>query len=113
MLPLRIALHETMLKISLIISGFLSFWFFLSPTNFSGFSDSAEKVLGVQSMNQAANERTVYTAVLVFCLDNERLPMDLNQLYEDELSDKMQIDLNSLFKLEEGSETCEFRLKSL
>jgi len=100
-----------MFKLSLFLSGLLSFWYFLHPASFGGLPAQGEKVLGVKSFNQAVNRETVYTAILAYCLDQNRLPKDLNQLYERELSKERQVDLNELFLMvPKDSSDCEFQL---
>ncbi len=100
-----------MLRLSLLISGLISFWYFLNPASFGAWSETGDKVLGIQSLNQAVNRQAVYTAVLAFCLDNQTLPENLNQLYEKEIDDKNKIDLNELYSMEtKNSQTCEFQL---
>jgi hypothetical protein len=102
-----------MLKLSLILSGLLSFWYFLNPGSFAGLSQAGGEVLGARSVNQAANRQTVYIALLAFCLDKQTLPKDLNELYAAELSKEKRIDLNQLFRIESKSPAiCEFQLVS-
>lgn len=68
--------------------------------------------MGVHTTTQTANRQTVYEGLLSYCLDKGKLPTDLNELYQAELSTTAKIDLNAYFKLKVlDSRSCEFELK--
>lgn len=98
-----------MFKIALLLTGILSFIYFLKPTVFEPIKTSGEKVLGVKTLNKAVNIGTVKTALTIYCIDKGELPVNLNDLYEEVLSKDNYIDLNTLFKFE-PEDKCEFNL---
>jgi len=99
-----------MLRLALLISGILSFWYFLQPETFSGLKKSSENVLGITTLNQTVNIETVKTALLIYCINKQYLPRRLNDLYKEELSSDKYFDLDKNFYYK-PLDNCEFELK--
>ena len=82
-----------MLRLTLLVTGVLSFIYFLKPQYFSQVKPAGEKVLGIKTLNQAVNIETVRTALTIYCINKQTLPKNLNELYRDELSKEKYLDL--------------------
>lgn len=100
-----------MLRILLLLSGILSFIYFLRPDVFPS-RRNVEDTLGISTISQAANMEVVRQALLIHCLNNGKLPNKLNDLYENELRQDKFIDLDSLYKLTDKN-NCEFEISPL
>lgn len=98
-----------MLRLTLLVTGVLSFIYFLKPQYFSQVKTSGEKVLGIQTLNQVVNIETVKTALMIHCINKQILPTNLNELYHDELSKEKYLDLENIFYYKSGK-NCEFEL---
>jgi hypothetical protein len=97
-----------MLRLTVLISGILSFVYFLRPDVFPT-RRSFENTFGITQISQLANAEIVRQALLIHCLNNQKLPQNLNQLYNNELSDDRFVDLESLYEFtNEGN--CNFKL---
>lgn len=98
-----------MLRLTLLVTGVLSFIYFLKPQYFSHVKTSGEKVLGIKTINQTVNVDTVKTALMIYCINKLSLPRNLNELYNEELSKEKYLDLDNIFFYYPGK-SCEFRL---
>lgn len=97
-----------MTKLLIFTTGLLSFLHFIFPKAFVP-STKVGVVLGITSIEQTANIQTVKTALNIYCLNKQKLPERLNDLYGDELSKTPYLDLDSKYKFEKF-ENCEFSL---
>ena len=99
-----------MVRLTLLVTGVLSLIYFLKPQFFSQVKPAGDKVLGIETLNQAVNIETVKTALTIFCINQQSLPGNLNELYSEELSKDKYIDLDKIF-FYKPSEDCEFELR--
>lgn len=97
-----------MLKLVIVVTGILSFLHFVNPAVFS-IPKQSGKVLGINNIEEFANIKTVATAVTMYCLDKQKLPENLDDLYQSELSTTAYLDLNKYFNYQKLS-GCEFNL---
>lgn len=97
-----------MLRLLLFLTGLLSFIYFLRPDVFPS-KRQMENTLGLSTITQAANAEIVRQALLIHCINHQKLPATLNTLYQDELSKDKFIDLDTLYNLEDKG-NCEFDL---
>ncbi len=98
-----------MFRLTLLVTGVISFIYFSKPGVFEPVKSSGEKVLGIKTLNQGVNIETVKTALLIHCINKSSLPEKLNDLYQDELSKEKYLDLDKIFSYSiEGN--CEFNL---
>jgi hypothetical protein len=84
-------------KIFVITTGLLSFFYFVFPQTLSEVSVPDSDILGIRKINAQANRSSVESALTIYCLNDEDLPENLNELYKGYLDDKIKIDLNQLF----------------
>lgn len=97
-----------MLRVLLFFTGILSFIYFLRPDVFPN-RRQVENTLGISTINQVANSEIVRQALLIHCINKQKLPKTLNQLYEDELSKDKFIDLDSMYSFRDLGD-CQFEL---
>lgn len=97
-----------MLRVLLIVSGILSFIYFLRPDVFPN-QRKVEDTLGISTINQVANAEIVRQAVMIRCINTQELPNSLNELYGNELSKDQLVDLDSLYTLTDKGD-CSFEL---
>ncbi|HSX57877.1 MAG TPA: hypothetical protein VLE47_01230 [Candidatus Saccharimonadales bacterium] len=98
-----------MLRIIILLSGIISFLFFISP-NYFPKKENLEKVLGVKTTTQALNASAVNEALTIYCINHGTLPKKLNDLFGNELN-YAKVDLDQLYTLENTS-GCNFDLKA-
>ena len=106
---LIIPAQKTMLRLTLLVTGVISFIYFFKPDVFEPVKSSGEKVLGIKTLNQSVNIETVKTALLIHCINKNKLPEKLNDLYEDELAKEKYLDLEKIFSYS-VEKNCEFNL---
>ena len=99
-----------MLRAILFISGILSFFYFLRPDVFPT-KRLIEDTLGISIISAAANAEIVRQALIIHCLNTQKLPSSLNELYKNELSNDKFVDLDSLYKVIDKYD-CNFELKA-
>ncbi len=97
-----------MLRAILFISGILSFFYFFRPDVFPT-KLNVENTLGISTISAAANTEIVRQALLIHCINNQRLPSTLNELYEEELSKEKYLNLDKLFSYSVEKD-CDFKL---
>ncbi len=99
-----------MIRLLLFFTGVLSFIYFLHPDVFPT-KRSLETTLGLSQINQRANAEIVRQALVIHCINTDKLPTSLNQLYGTELSKEKFVDLDAIYKLVRKT-NCEFELKT-
>lgn len=97
-----------MLRVIIFLSGILSFIYFIRPDTLPAKKAIGE-TLGVSKINQAVNAEIVRQALLIHCINKQKLPTALNQLYGDELSKEKFVDLDSIYRVEDKG-NCDFEL---
>ena len=102
-----------MLRAFLLVTGIISFLYFLFPSLFAKVNPDKD-VLGVSKINAYVNKSSLETALLAYCLSEQSLPKSLNELYAGYLSEKRKLDLDKLFKYKVVSrDDCEYELNSI
>lgn len=98
-----------MIRLTLLVTGILSFLHFVYPQSFS-LGKKTPDVLGISTIQTTANLSTVSQAIQIYCLNHDNLPSNLNSLYENELDKRKYLDLDRVYSLENLG-NCEFNLK--
>lgn len=99
-----------MLRLVLLVSAILSFIYFLRPDTFPT-KKQVEDTLGISTVGQLVNAEVVRQALIIHCINNQKLPTKLNQLYDNELSKDKYVDLDSFYLLKDKG-NCEFDLEA-
>ncbi len=102
-----------LIRLFLLITGLVSFLYFLSPSSFSGLNSEEGDVLGIEQRNAQFNKPTINTVLLAYCISEGGLPKNLNDLYDGYLKEERKLDLDKLYEYtvldEQG---CEYEIKS-
>ena len=100
-----------MVRIIIILTGTLSFLYFLYPQTFDFLDTNNKDVLGIKQINAKINKSTIETALITYCLKDQKLPKNLNALYDGYLGYTIKINLDSLYKYKIIDEkNCEYSL---
>ena len=68
-------------RLFLITTGLLSFFYFLFPASFERFDMNKGDVLGIEKRNAQVNKPTIDTMLIAYCINEGSLPKKLNDLY--------------------------------
>ena len=100
-------------RIFLITTGLLSFFYFLSPSSFERFDMNKGDVLGIEKRNAVVNKPTIDTMLMAYCINEGELPKELNDLYGEYLREERKLDLDKVYNYKIIDENvCEYDLKS-
>ena len=103
-----------MLKAFLLVTGTISFLYFLFPATFGKLNPGTKDVLGVQKFNAQINKSTIETALLTYCINEGTLPEKLNGLYDGYLDAKARLDLEKLYDYQVlDPENCEYSVVAI
>jgi len=101
-----------LIRLLILITGLVSFVYFLSPSIFSSENLEAGDVLGIEQRNAQFNKPIINTVLLAFCISEGEPPKNLNDLYSGYLREERNLDLDNLYEYRVlDSKSCEYALK--
>ena len=101
------------IRFFLFTTGILSFIYFLSPTSFYFLKQDENDILGIEKRNAIFNKPTLDTVLLAYCINEEVLPANLNDLYDDYLRESRKLDLDKLYTYTViSNQECKYELSS-
>lgn len=96
-----------MFKLTLLVTVVISFAHFISPASFK--VEKFDNVLGLDQLGQNVNLAVVREGLLIYCINHQSLPSSLNELYKNELSDRLLINLDKIYSYSPQT-GCDFKL---
>lgn len=98
-------------RLFLITTGLLSFFYFLSPSSFERFDIKKGDVLGIETRNATVNKPTIDTMIMAYCINEGELPKKLNDLYGEYLREERKLDLDKLYSYQiVNRKNCEYTI---